>query len=458
MTTHVQYPAVVVGGRAAGAQGASSWQLQRPLPPRRLLQLPHKDAVGQPISLDHGGGTLPPQVQASQPRRLSLQRQPAINQLPQAGFATSPPDAAAHNSLQPIQAQVAQHHQQQRQQEAELHPKNSDILQTSFAEPSMNLCMNPGGQAYPRPPMLMAAAAWAFAAQAEDGSGMGYQESDSTRSTTLPSSSESQGSASCLPEMTFVETVHEHKNLLHGRTSPGPPMLVAAAAASAFASQESDSTRSSSLPSSSGSQGGAPELPLRLLERPGPEIVDSNVTRGLALDAQLMQENDYLKQNLEYLRNRKHQMEHQVEALEGRVHVVEMQRQQYKTLYEECQSSSLVFAQQQCSANSEITPVANGREQLEIVGLQQQITAIQLLKDALNAENLELQKRNQALERSKHSQVSCVICMDNLANVVCMPCKHLAMCSYCSQHTVTECSNCPICRGVISDRMLIYMP
>lgn len=314
--------------------------------------------------------------------------------------------------------------------------------------------------------MLMAAAACAFAAQAEDGSGTGYQESDSTRSTTLPSSSESQGSASWLPEMTFVEIVHEHKNLLHGRTSLRPPMLMAGAA-SAFASQaedgigigyQSDSARSSSLPSSSGSQGGAPELPLRLLERPGPEIVDSKVTRGLALDAQLLQENDYLKQNLEYLRNRKHQMEHQVQTLEGRVHAVEMQRQQYKTLYEECQSSSLVFAQQQCSANSEITPVANGREQLEIVGLQQQISAIQLLKDALNAENLELQKRNQALERSKHSQASCVICMDNLANVVCMPCKHLAMCSYCSQHTVTECSSCPICRGVISDRMLIYMP
>eukprot|EP00913_Durusdinium_trenchii_P024299 g22813.t1 len=70
--------------------------------------------------------------------------------------------------------------------------------------------------------------------------------------------------------------------------------------------------------------------------------------------------------------------------------------------------------------------------------------------DALNSENVELQARIKGLEaeRSRRSPPSsCVICMENLANVVCLP------------HTyAAERSSCPICRATINERMLIFMP
>ena len=37
-------------------------------------------------------------------------------------------------------------------------------------------------------------------------------------------------------------------------------------------------------------------------------------------------------------------------------------------------------------------------------------------------------------------QGQCVICMDNLANLVCLPCKHLAICSLCN--AIAECPMC----------------
>jgi len=409
MTSNGQYPAVNVGARAAGAQAAPSWQLQRPLPPRRLLQSPHKDSVGQPIPIDHQGGTSPP-LQPSQPQRLPQQLQPAVHHPQQAGFAVSPSEAATHCSQAthcsslPVQSLIQQ--PQQQRQETELqHAKFPDLPQMTSGEPSREHKALPHGQSHPRPPPLMAAAACAFASQAEDSSGMGHQESDSARSTSLPSSSGSQGVPAHLPEQ--------------------PPRVTP--------------------------------------ERPSSESSASKVTRDISQlllsEAQLMQENEYLKQNLEYMRNHKHQMAHKIQAFEGRVRTVEMQREHYKTLYEESQRNNLVFMQQgPTTPGGGSSASTNGHEQLEIMGIQQQLSAIQLLKDALNAENLELQERIKVLERSKHSQASCVICMDNLANVVCMPCKHLAMCSFCSQHTCTECNSCPICRGVISDRMLIYMP
>ena len=145
-------------------------------------------------------------------------------------------------------------------------------------------------------------------------------------------------------------------------------------------------------------------------------------------------------------------------------------------------------------------------------------------QDALNSENLELQARVKALwvtmkshahlrlkgsrqgledERSRRSPASScaarqmfplqmafksltseVVCLENLANVgatcrerscvaqvVCLPCKHLALCSFCStplgeisgaldvlRNSYGDGSACSICRGPIQDRMLIYMP
>ncbi|CAE7577740.1 unnamed protein product [Symbiodinium sp. CCMP2456] len=107
--------------------------------------------------------------------------------------------------------------------------------------------------------------------------------------------------------------------------------------------------------------------------------------------------------------------------MEARVRTAEAQKEQYKALFEESQTDTFVQAS------------GEGRDR-EIVGLHQQLAALLMLKDALNSENLELQERIQAMEQlQRHSQASCVICMENLANVVCLPCKHLALCSFCSQ-------------------------
>eukprot|EP00439_Symbiodinium_sp_Y106_P082923 s536_g22.t1 len=97
----------------------------------------------------------------------------------------------------------------------------------------------------------------------------------------------------------------------------------------------------------------------------------------------------------------------QVGNMEARVRTAEAQKEQYKALFEESQSDTFVQAS------------GEGRDR-EI--------------DAFNSENLQLQERMQAMEQSqRHGQASCVICMKNLANVVCLPCKHLALCSFCSQ-------------------------
>eukprot|EP00931_Biecheleriopsis_adriatica_P115582 TRINITY_DN91364_c0_g1_i1.p1 TRINITY_DN91364_c0_g1~~TRINITY_DN91364_c0_g1_i1.p1 ORF type:complete len:394 (+),score=95.88 TRINITY_DN91364_c0_g1_i1:23-1183(+) len=244
-----------------------------------------------------------------------------------------------------------------------------------------------------------------------------------------------------------------------------PPLMAAAVAACASGqvevrveavgstmapSEGSEASPVASLPASS-SSGGIPGIDATADQPRGSsssEVAEAaeaaGLLEGLEVGARAIQENAYLRQNVDYLRQRKRQLENQVQAYESRVRSVEAQRQQYKALFEE--------SQQQSAGNA-----AGG--ELEILNLQQQLAALMLLKDALNAENLELQNRNKALESlQKGGHATCVICMDNLANVVCMPCKHLAMCSFCSQHSYDECRSCPICRGDITDRMLIYMP
>jgi len=158
------------------------------------------------------------------------------------------------------------------------------------------------------------------------------------------------------------------------------------------------------------------------------------------------EENLYLRKNMENLRKQKRHLQQQVESIEARLRNVEAQKLQYQKLFEDSQGSFAVGGE--------------GRD-LEITGLHQQLAALLMLKDALNSENIELQARIKGLEeeRSRRSPAcSCVICMENLANVVCLPCKHLAICSFCSKHSYDEGSACPICRGNITDRMVIYMP
>jgi regulator of replication initiation timing len=167
---------------------------------------------------------------------------------------------------------------------------------------------------------------------------------------------------------------------------------------------------------------------------------------GLSSDGE-EQENAYLRRNVEHLRQSKRQLENQVGDLGRRVKFLEEQNSRYKTFCEQPRAGGDV----------------GGNLEMEMDCLQNQLTAVQMLKEALNTENVELQRRlDSALEslradqrEQKHTQ--CVVCMDNLANVVCLPCKHLALCGDCGAQDKSLAS-CPICRTSITDRLQVFMP
>lgn len=147
----------------------------------------------------------------------------------------------------------------------------------------------------------------------------------------------------------------------------------------------------------------------------------------------------YLRKNVEHLRFAKRRLEEKVQELELRCDALEQRKQQYKLLYEQALRDQA------------------GGGGLEISSLHQQLSAISLLKDALNQENMELSRRLEEVETHPEAVVSqvCVICMENLANLVVMPCKHLAICSFCGLGDLVE---CPICRTKVYDVMQIFTP
>lgn len=157
-----------------------------------------------------------------------------------------------------------------------------------------------------------------------------------------------------------------------------------------------------------------------------------------------LEEIQYMKKNEQHLIRAKRRLEGQVRHLEARISDLVQRLEQYKTLYEQARQDA------QCRGGGE----------LEIQSLHQQLTCIQMLKDALNTENLELRRRLEVAEIAagddNKQAACCVVCMDNLANLVCLPCKHLAMCTYCGQQPDVKC--CPICRGDIKEKMQIYTP
>mmetsp|Transcript_2836 Transcript_2836/g.3901 ORF Transcript_2836/g.3901 Transcript_2836/m.3901 type:complete len:163 (+) Transcript_2836:2-490(+) len=148
----------------------------------------------------------------------------------------------------------------------------------------------------------------------------------------------------------------------------------------------------------------------------------------------------YLKRNVDHLRNQKRRLEDRVQSLEARVQGLEEQKEQYRMLYEQSQHQAM----------------AAGGGEREIHCLREQLYAVTYLKDALNKENDDLLKRLENAHGEESKQGACVICMDNLANLVCFPCKHLAICAFCDQRE--NIVHCPICRGPAERKEQIYMP
>lgn len=159
-----------------------------------------------------------------------------------------------------------------------------------------------------------------------------------------------------------------------------------------------------------------------------------------------LEENNYLRRNVENLRNVKHDLQRKLRGLDATNQLLQGQVDHYKAAAEQAQR----FAQGN-----------RGTDGMEILNLQDQLSAVVLMKDALNKENLELQRRleeekNKSQAHASASSASCVVCMDNLANLVCLPCKHLALCIDCgSQENLRT---CPICRADLIQKMQIYPP
>ncbi|RZF49193.1 hypothetical protein LSTR_LSTR012458 [Laodelphax striatellus] len=64
-----------------------------------------------------------------------------------------------------------------------------------------------------------------------------------------------------------------------------------------------------------------------------------------------------------------------------------------------------------------------------------------------------LNKKRTGKSHGKH----CVVCLDDEANVIIIPCRHLCLCYSCSMKTSTHANfTCPICRKVIGNYMRVF--
>eukprot|EP00850_Spirogloea_muscicola_P010974 SM000066S20449 [mRNA] locus=s66:443498:445580:+ [translate_table: standard] len=65
-------------------------------------------------------------------------------------------------------------------------------------------------------------------------------------------------------------------------------------------------------------------------------------------------------------------------------------------------------------------------------------------------ERAKVQK--QELDRIQQERLLCRICFERDIAVVVMPCRHRVLCSGCA----SKCKQCPICRGPIDERMVVF--
>lgn len=102
-------------------------------------------------------------------------------------------------------------------------------------------------------------------------------------------------------------------------------------------------------------------------------------------------------------------------------------------------------------------PCEGSSEEFEHLG--EQLKATQTVNATLNGEVVELQRRLRAVQRLHGEEMrpsACVVCLERNANVVSMPCKHLALCISCGARPDVTC--CPICRTDIQGRLQIFLP
>lgn len=129
---------------------------------------------------------------------------------------------------------------------------------------------------------------------------------------------------------------------------------------------------------------------------------------------------------------------------------LEIERDKYKTLY-----GSLLTVYEQSRRDAR----AGEDLESEVKALRLQLLELHGAKDALEGHLATLLRRpptSRTMGGPDSKVAGCVVCLDNAANLVCLPCKHLALCSGCSGRTNVDA--CPICRCKIDDRMEIFLP
>lgn len=150
-------------------------------------------------------------------------------------------------------------------------------------------------------------------------------------------------------------------------------------------------------------------------------------------------ENTRLRQNIEELRTEKRRLEEEKLALGGRLRSLESQNLHYRT---------------SCAR-----PNGGTAATAELRGLQEALDAVQTVTATLNSDNERLQQRLQAVAASQEEarqKKACVVCLDNLPNVVCLPCRHMALCSFCCD--ACGLTSCPICRGLVESTVQVCIP
>ena len=68
---------------------------------------------------------------------------------------------------------------------------------------------------------------------------------------------------------------------------------------------------------------------------------------------------------------------------------------------------------------------------------------------------LEEKLRKDSNIRKSHDNALCVLCFDNKADSVIMPCGHGGICNTCALELFSSCNQCPICRSV--PKRLIFL-
>jgi hypothetical protein len=159
----------------------------------------------------------------------------------------------------------------------------------------------------------------------------------------------------------------------------------------------------------------------------------------------------YWKRNAEHLRVKKHELEGHLEVARTQQSNVESQVEHWKRAYRELEANQ--------------AQALDGRRQdMDAESMQDMLSGMRMARNMLYEENLSLQKRlaeaqiDQLAMDQPRSGSTCVVCMDNLADVVLWPCRHLALCKECGDSAAANMTVCPCCRANIENRTQIFTP